>query len=85
MITTKKVLEIYGDVPLKFSSYYKYSFRFDGEIDGKYITMYIGTDADDIYRLEVDSDKPMTLRKSDYHYATIIDSNSKQIWVESKP
>jgi hypothetical protein len=47
----------YGDVKLKFISYYKYSFTFGGRAsDNKFVLVTVGGSSDDIYRLEVDVD-----------------------------
>jgi len=51
----------YGDVKVKFSHYYKYSFEFTGKlIDGK-IVCYLGECADDIYNLDVKANKSISI------------------------
>lgn len=47
----------YGAVPLRFSSYYKYSFTFSGTApDGAEISASYGGNSGDIYRHAVDRD-----------------------------
>jgi len=56
MISHEEVLSRYGKIPLKFTSYYKYSFSFAGQTeDGTRIKMAI-SGQDEIYRLEVRPD-----------------------------
>ena len=51
----------YGNVPLLFDGYYKYSFSFAGTApDGAMIVVSLGGDASDIYKLDVGRDKPIT-------------------------
>jgi len=42
----------WGDVQLTLTSYYKYSFGYSGEKDGKIIYVSVGGSSDDIYRFE---------------------------------
>lgn len=50
----KKVYEeVAGKLRLSFSSYYKYTFSFVGEVDGVRVNVSYGESADDIYRYEV--------------------------------
>ena len=58
----EEILKQYGEVRLKFSSYYKFTFTFHGvSEDGITIVANIGGDSDDIYRMDVYSDKEETL------------------------
>lgn len=58
MITKEQAMELYGEVPCVFSSYYKYSFTFKGTAsDGAEVYLSIGGMSDDVYRLDVDRDK----------------------------
>lgn len=50
--TEEEFLEEFGDVKLIVNSYYKYSFGYSGEKDGKKIYVSIGGNADDIYRFD---------------------------------
>lgn len=70
MITIEQAISKYGEVKLKFSSYYKYSFMFQGRAsDGALICANFGGNSDDIYRYEVDADKTYFLGdiKSNWH------------------
>lgn len=54
MLTREEANERYGNVPCKFSSYYKYTFHFCGEADdGARVELSVGGNADDIYRYDV--------------------------------
>jgi hypothetical protein len=53
-VTQQEFIEKYGEVEVKFHSYYKYSFMFKGVTDdGDTIFVSVGGDSDYIYRLEV--------------------------------
>lgn len=61
-MTKKDFFEKYGDVKVKFSSYYKYIFYYVAELpDGSRITCGYGGCGEDIYRYQVDSDDEMTI------------------------
>ena len=69
---TSTILEKYGDVPLKFSGYYKYSFGFSGTApDGAEITISIGGNHDEIYRYSVRPDTIETLRAHSWYVANV--------------
>jgi len=48
----------YGDILVRFSSYYKYNFAFKGQG----FTVYAGGDKDDIYRFSVEPNKDYKIR-----------------------
>lgn len=82
-MTKEEAISKYGDVPLKFSSYYKYSFRFSGVAeDGAAISISVGGDSDDIYKFEVNSETVLKLKDEDYRYASI-DKDGKEVWEDS--
>ena len=61
-MTRKEFYEKYGDVKVKFSSYYKYTFTYTGNLpDGGRISVDCGANADDIYRFEVGADCEETI------------------------
>jgi len=61
-LTKEQVEELYGEVPLLFDSYYKYSFTYVGEADdGIEIVMSYGGQSDDVYRYTVGRDTPQFL------------------------
>jgi len=58
----EEVYQKYGEEELKFSSYYKYSFTFNGVAkDGVEVVVSYGNNADDIYRYEVTAKTTKTL------------------------
>lgn len=62
-ITRQKFIEKYGDVKVKFLTYYKYTFTYTGTLpDGGTISIGFGGNADDIYRCDVIPDKEETVR-----------------------
>lgn len=64
MLTEGEVATQYGEVELTFSSYYKYSFSFDGVApDGAEISADFGGDGDDIYRVRVSNNEKLKLGK----------------------
>lgn len=68
----KEMLEKYGAVLLKFTSYYKYSFSFSGVApDGAEIYVSIGGNADAIYRLKVAPNDAITIKADDPFYICI--------------
>lgn len=53
-LTSKEFMAKYGDVPVKFSRYYKYVFYFTAVLDdGSTLEVGVGGNSDDIYRVEV--------------------------------
>ena len=57
----KEFYDKYGDVKVKFSSYWKYTFVFTGEVDGTLISVRVGGDSNGIYRFEVDANSVETV------------------------
>lgn len=58
MMTKAEFLTLYGDIEVAFESYYKYSFSFKGTTpEGYTILVSVGGSAEDIYRLEVGTEK----------------------------
>ena len=71
-MTREEMLSIYGDTPLLFSGYYKYTFYFSGVAhDGNNISIQVGGNHDDIYRLDVDRDAPKTISDAEPRGVTI--------------
>lgn len=61
-MTRDEFLNKYGDVLVTFTDYYKYAFRFSADLDdGSRLVVEVGGDADEIYRMTVDT-KPHTAR-----------------------
>lgn len=75
MIEKSEFLEKYGDVKVKFDSYYKYSFGFKAILsNGDVLTVEVGGHSDYIYRMEVVADLEETI--------TSLDPYSGQVWTE---
>lgn len=72
-MSDEEIISKYGDVPMKFESYYKYVFTFAGKApDGASLRASIGGNSDDIYKLDVAHDDVMTLKNlSQYRRATV--------------
>lgn len=60
-MTREEFYEKYKDVDFYFASYYKYTFTFVGEYEGKHISVGVGGQSDDIYRFEVVSGSKETI------------------------
>ena len=71
ILSYEELLSQYGDIELKFSSYFKYSFTFTGQIGDIRIEATIGGSSDDIYRLDIDADQIMTIRMLDARMVSI--------------
>jgi hypothetical protein len=70
-LNEKEFLEMYGEAIVVFTSYYKYSFSFRGEFNGKSIYVSVGGNADDIYRLDVDAGKEIAVKNLGISYAEV--------------
>lgn len=77
MMTKAEFLQMYGDIEVSFESYYKYSFTFRGVTsEGHVVVVSVGDSADDIYRLEVGTEKKSV--KS-------LDPSSGQVYISGNP
>ena len=57
-MTKEEFLKKYGDIKVKFSSYYKYIFNYSATLeDGSILEVGVGGDSGDIYRFSVDVDE----------------------------
>jgi len=57
-ITGERLRDEFGDVMVRFSSYYKYQFSFGADLpDGRRLLAYVGGDHDSIYRLSVGTEE----------------------------
>ena len=52
-ITKEQALALVGPAMVRFDSYYKYSFTFKGEAEGKPLFLDIGGSSSDIYKFDV--------------------------------
>jgi hypothetical protein len=56
-MNTKEILEKYGNIKVKFKSYYKYVFTLEGmKVNGDVVEIGIGGDSDESYRLDIEPD-----------------------------
>jgi hypothetical protein len=61
-MTQQEFIEKYGNVYVRFDSYYKYSFTFKGvTADGTAVYVEVGGNPDAVYSLEVDVDAVETV------------------------
>lgn len=71
-IGDKAFMAKYGDVKVKFSSYYKFAFFFEATLEnGDIITVSVGGNSDDIYRFEVIADREETVKELEPYSGTI--------------
>ena len=70
-LNEKEFLEMYGEAKVVFTSYYKYSFSFRGEFNGKSIYVSVGGNADDIYRFDVTAGKEYAVKELEMNYAEV--------------
>ena len=70
-LTKKEFLDVYGEARVVFTSYYKYSFSFRGELNGKSIYVSVGGNADDIYRFDVTAGKEYAVKELEMSYAEV--------------
>jgi hypothetical protein len=72
-LSTHDVIALYGSVPLYFGHYYKYSFTFSGAAeDGAIVSITIGGDHNDIYRLEVNAHDIMYFSDEQHYSASVV-------------
>lgn len=57
-MTRQEFYNKYKQVIFFFKSYYKYTFTFEGEYNGSKVTIGVGGNSDEIYRMEVTPDCP---------------------------
>lgn len=56
-LSEEEFLNQYGDVSVRFKSYYKFTFTFTGKAqNGDVVEIGVGGGADDIYRFDVGAD-----------------------------
>lgn len=62
-MSEEEIVEKYGDVELKFHSYYKYSFMYKGmAADGCEVLAWVGGDHNDIYKMDISIDDVESLK-----------------------
>lgn len=70
-LTEEQFMEQYGEAKVVFAYYYKYSFSFVGEFDGKKINISVGGNADDIYRFDVEPNKEYQVKELGINHSTV--------------
>jgi len=79
-MTKKEFIEKYGNVKVKFSTYYKYTFTYVGELpNGGKISVDCGGNADDIYRYEVVPDMEESVSSIDPYCGTAYDKDGNVV------
>ncbi len=53
----------YGDIEVEFVYYYKYTFHFKGEYDGKDVECSVGGNASDVYYVDVKPNVKYTVKE----------------------
>ena len=75
-ITRKEFNELYGDVEVKFNSYYKYTFEFRGQTDDfKTVSISFGGGADDIYKEQIEAGEKVKVKDIEGMYATVYEDD----------
>ena len=81
-MTREEMLQKYGDVAVKFSSYYKYTFYYAADLpDGGRILVGVGRNSDDIYRFNVANDESVPIKHLDMEPYTVdvFDKDGKRV------
>lgn len=73
-LTEEEFQEKYGEVEVKFSSYYKFTFVFRGYFEGKLVQVNVGGGSEDIYRLDVKADEPVKVNSLGISYAAVFEN-----------
>ncbi len=79
-MTRKEFYEKYGDVKVKFKSYYKYTFTYTAQLpNGNQLICTYGDNAGDIYRHNVTADGEVSINTL-YPYAGYVhDENGNEL------
>ncbi len=78
-MTKEEFIEKYGNVKVKFSNYYKYTFDYTGDLpDGNVIFVSCGGNADEIYEHDVSPDMEKTV-SSVYPYSGEVYDKDRQL------
>jgi hypothetical protein len=79
-MTKDEFYEKYGDVKVKFSDYYKYTFTYTGNLpDGGRISVEYGGNADQIYRHDVGADCEETVSSIEPYAGHVYDKDGKEV------
>ena len=79
-MTKKEFYEKYGDVKVKFSSYWKYTFTYKATLpDGSRLTCGVGGNHDDIYRHDVSVDFEEVVSELEPYMGSVYNSQGVEI------
>jgi hypothetical protein len=79
-LTEEQFEEQYGDVKVKFNSYYKFTFTFVGKTnDGSTVRLLVGGNSEDIYRERIVADREYTVRELGFSYAVAEHDNKAPV------
>lgn len=79
-MTRDEMFSKYGNVKVKFTYYYKYSFYYEGITKKGYkIKAMVGGDSSEIYRLEVRNNEEVLITALCPNYCAVYDNNGKII------
>lgn len=77
-MTKQEFITKYGDVKVKFNSYYKFTFTFKSTLpDGKILYCDCGSNSDDIYRMEVQADFEESVNVLDPYAGRVYDGTKE--------
>lgn len=77
-MTRAQFYEKYGNVSVRFVSYYKFTFTYGATLpDGKRLLCGYGGSADDIYRLEVNGDEQELVAGLEPYYGSVYDGDTE--------
>lgn len=78
-MTRDEFMNNYGHVVVKFKSYWKYTFHYEGKMDdGSTLTASYGGNSDDIYRHEVGADSLESLHSLCPYACEVFDKDGKE-------
>lgn len=75
-LTEEQFLEQYGEAIVVFASYYKYSFYFSGEFNGKNICVSVGGSSDDIYKFDVKAGREYKVKELGVSWANVTEGKT---------
>jgi len=82
----EELFEKYGNVKMKFTSYYKYAFMYKGTTeDGNAVIASVGGNSDDIYKLSVDVNEEINLSDLDVKWVDIKNDKDETLAVWTDP
>lgn len=80
-LTKEEVYKKFQNVPLTFTSYYKFTFNFSADVDDYHISAQLGGNAEEIYRYDVSPSSELYLEQ-DQHYGLSVTQNGVEVYSE---